>query len=42
MTAVLTPGAGGTRLLFRWRARTSPVWLIAGVHALVVPADLLM
>jgi hypothetical protein len=39
---VLEPVSDGTRLLFRWRARTSPTWLTVGVHALVVPADFLM
>jgi hypothetical protein len=39
---VLMPDADGTRLLFRWRARTRPWWLTAAVHAFVVPADLLM
>ena len=33
---------GGTRLVFRWRARTWPWWLTAGGHAFVVPADLVM
>lgn len=43
-TFLLEPVDGGrsTRLLFRWRARTSPGWLTAGTHLLVVPADLLM
>ncbi len=39
---VVEPVPEGSRLLFRWRARTSPWWLTAGVHAFVVPADLLM
>jgi hypothetical protein len=39
---VLLPVPEGTRLLFRWRARTSPAWLTLGVHAFVVPADLVM
>ncbi|MBO0844647.1 MAG: hypothetical protein J2P22_04450 [Nocardioides sp.] len=43
-TFVLSPVAGGraTRLVFRWRARTYPWWLTAGVHAAIVPADLVM
>lgn len=32
----------GTRLVFRWRARTSPWWLTAGANLFLVPADLLM
>ena len=39
---VLTPVGDGTRLVFRWRARTSPWWLTVGAHALLLPADLLM
>jgi hypothetical protein len=32
----------GTRLVFRWRARTSPWWLTAGAALLIIPADFLM
>jgi len=32
----------GTRLVFRWRACTSPVWLTALAQGLVVPADYVM
>jgi hypothetical protein len=41
---VLEPVDGGrrTRLVFRWRARTAPLWLTVGAHALIVPADLVM
>jgi hypothetical protein len=41
---VLTPLEDGraTRLVFRWRARTWPWWLTMGVHAIVVPADVVM
>jgi hypothetical protein len=39
---VLVPVGGGTRLIFRWRAHTSPWWLTAAVHAIIVPADALM
>lgn len=41
---VLAPVDGGraTRLAFRWRASTSPWWLTAGTHAVIVPADLVM
>jgi hypothetical protein len=35
-------GGRATRLVFRWRSRTSPVWLTAGAQALVVPADWVM
>jgi hypothetical protein len=40
-TFVLRPtdDGAGTRLLFRWRARTRPGWLTAACVALVVPAD---
>ena len=45
-TFVLTPvetwSGPGTRLVFRWRARTSPWWLTAGANLLVVPADFVM
>lgn len=39
---VLAPEPGGTRLVFRWRARTDPWWLTVAAHALLVPADLLI
>lgn len=41
---VLRPVDDGraTRLVFRWRARTAPIWLTAGAHLAIVPADLLM
>ncbi len=39
---ILEPVSEGSRLIFRWRARTSPAWLTAGVHAFIVPADLMM
>lgn len=41
---VLEPADGGrhTRLVFRWRARTAPLWITAGTHLLIVPADLVM
>ena len=39
---VLEPVSGGTRLLFRWRARTGPWWLTLAVHALLLPADFVM
>ena len=32
----------GTRLLFRWRANTTPWWLTVLAHAVIVPADYLM
>jgi len=35
-------GDRATRLVFRWRSRTSPLWLTAGVQAFVVPADWVM
>lgn len=40
----LRPADGGTatRLVFRWRARTEPLWLTAGAHLVVVPADYVM
>jgi hypothetical protein len=41
-TFVLVPATGGTRLVFRWRARTWPWWLTLGVHALLLPADFVM
>jgi hypothetical protein len=31
-----------TRLVFRWRSRTTPVWLTLAAHTLVVPADVFM
>jgi hypothetical protein len=41
---VLEPVDGGrrTRLVFRWRSRTTPAWLTLAVRGLVVPADLVM
>jgi hypothetical protein len=39
---VLEPVPSGTRLLFRWRARTSPWWLTLGSHLFVLPADAVM
>jgi hypothetical protein len=41
---VLGPVDGGrrTRLVFRWRSRTTPGWLTVGAQALVVPADAVM
>jgi hypothetical protein len=41
---VLLPYADGrgTRLVFRWRARTWPWWLTLGSHLLLVPADVVM
>jgi len=41
---VLRPTENGTstRLVFRWRARTTPWWLTAGTHLVVVPADVVM
>jgi hypothetical protein len=42
-TFALSPvGGTGTRLVFRWRARTHPWWLTAGIHAFIVPADFMM
>ena len=43
-TFVLEAVDGGrrTRLVFRWRARTAPVWVTAGAHLLILPADLVM
>lgn len=40
----LTPVDDGraTRVVFRWRARTSPWWLTAGAHLVIIPADLVM
>ncbi|WP_173923046.1 hypothetical protein [Agromyces sp. Marseille-P2726] len=40
----LTPLDGGraTRIVFRWRARTSPWWLTVGAHLTIIPADHLM
>lgn len=32
----------GTRVAFRWRARTTPWWLTMGAELFVVPADLVM
>ena len=32
----------GTRLVFRWRARTTPWWLTLGAQLAIVPADFVM
>ncbi len=37
-----TRSGQGTRLVFRWRARTSPWWLTAGANMLIIPADFIM
>ena len=42
LTPVETPTGPGTRLVFRWRARTAPWWLTAGANLCVVPADFVM
>jgi len=42
LTPVATKSGPGTRLVFRWRARTSPWWLTAGANLLLVPADFVM
>jgi hypothetical protein len=42
LTPVETPSGPGTKFVFRWRARTAPWWLTAGVQTLVVPADFVM
>lgn len=42
LAPVETAHGPGTRLVFRWRARTSPWWVTAGANLLLVPADLLM
>jgi hypothetical protein len=42
LTPVDTASGPGTRLLFRWRARTRPWWFTVGAAALVVPADFVM
>ena len=41
---VLKPvdGGLGTRIVFRWRARTAPWWLTLGAHVLILPADFVM
>jgi hypothetical protein len=31
-----------TRLVFRWRARTTPWWLTLGAQLAIVPADFVM
>jgi len=41
-TFVLVPVPGGTRLIFRWRARTRPWWLTLGAHSFLLPADYVM
>ena len=40
----LTPIDAGraTRIVFRWRARTSPWWLTSGAHLSIIPADYVM
>ena len=42
LTPVETRSGPGTRLVFRWRARTSPWWLTAGANVFVIPADFVM
>ena len=42
LTPVETRSGPGTRLVFRWRARTSPWWLTVGAHLFLVPADFVM
>ena len=42
LTPVETRSGPGTRLVFRWRARTAPWWLTAGATTFLVPADFLM
>jgi len=41
---VTRPEQGGraTRLVFRWRARTTPWWLTAAAQVVIVPADYVM
>jgi len=39
---VLLDGGRATRFLFRWRARTAPIWFRAFGWALIVPADFIM
>jgi hypothetical protein len=41
---VLTPVDGGrrTRLVFRWRSRTTPAWMTAAAQGVLVPADAIM
>ena len=40
---LLEPVAGrATRIVFRWRAHTSPWWLTLGAHLVIVPADFVM
>lgn len=41
---VLTPLDDGrrTRLVFRWRSRSTPAWMTVAAHAVVVPADAIM
>ncbi len=41
-TFVLRPVPEGTRLIFRWRAKTSPWWLTVGAHTFLLPADFVM
>ena len=42
LTPLETPSGPGTRLVFRWRARTSPWWLTVGANVLLIPADFVM
>ncbi len=37
-----TDGGAGTRLVFRWRASTAPVWLTMAAQVFIVPADYVM
>lgn len=42
LTPVETRSGLGTRLAFRWRARTSPWWLTTGANLVLIPADFVM
>jgi hypothetical protein len=42
LSPVDTDAGQATRLVFRWRARTSPWWLTAGANLLIIPADFVM
>jgi hypothetical protein len=42
LTPVETESRPSTRLVFRWRARTSPRWLTWGANLFLVPADFVM
>ncbi|HET6652297.1 MAG TPA: hypothetical protein VFH10_06615 [Nocardioides sp.] len=42
LSPVDTRSGPGTRLVFRWRARTSPWWLTVGANTILVPADFVM